>query len=428
MARFQAGRRKLLGAAAGWTAGWTALTGTAATAAAAAPLGAASGGVDWEAVAQSYDIAGDFINLENAYYGIMPRALIEDYKRNMDYLNRYNSYHLRQQFDRAGMEQLRAQLATHAGVAPEELAITRGATESLQNLICNYKLLKRGDGVMYANLDYDAMKYAMNDVAQRHGAVITQIQLPDQLTRQRAIDAYEQALREHPRTKLLLLTHINHRTGFVLSVADIVKIAKARGVDVIADVAQSWGLLDFKLPDLGADFVGANLHKWVGGPLGTGFLYIRKERLADIGIERGDEDFAAGDIRSRVHSGTVNVAALMTIPAALKLHDEIGLANRGGRLRALRDHWVHPLRGDERVQIMTPDEEGSYGAVTSFRLKGHTSFEQNVALAQRLLEQQRIFTVARPGPAGGACIRVTPGLFTRTTDLDKLVAAIRSLA
>jgi isopenicillin-N epimerase len=414
---FQAGRRKLLGAAVGMTAL------TAAGASRAAP----ASGADWDAIAQSYDIAGDFVNLENAYYGIMARPVAEDFKRNIDYLNRYNSYHLRRQFDRAGMDQLRTLLAAHTGVAPEELAITRGATESLQNLICNYKLLKRGDSIMYANLDYDAMQYAMNDLAQRSGAKVAVVQLPDQLNRQAAIDTYDKALRANPRTRLLLLTHINHRTGFVLPVVEIIKLAKARGVDVILDVAQSWGQLDYKLPDLGADFIGANLHKWVGAPLGTGFLYIRKERLADIGIERGDEDYAVTDIRSRVHSGTVNAAALMTIPAALKLHDDIGVANRGRRLRALRDHWVSQLRGHDGVQILTPDEEGSYGAVTSFRLKGHTSFEQNVALVNRLVEQYRIFTVARKGPAGGACIRVTPGLFTRTADLDQLVAAIRNL-
>ncbi|SDF95380.1 MULTISPECIES: aminotransferase class V-fold PLP-dependent enzyme [unclassified Duganella] len=415
---FQAGRRKLLGAAVGMTAL------TAAGASRAAP----ASGADWDAIAQSYDIAGDFVNLENAYYGIMARPVAEDFKRNIDYLNRYNSYHLRRQFDRAGMDQLRTLLAAHTGVAPEELAITRGATESLQNLICNYKLLKRGDSIMYANLDYDAMQYAMNDLAQRSGAKVAVVQLPDQLNRQAAVDTYDKALRANPRTRLLLLTHINHRTGFVLPVVEIIKLAKARGVDVILDVAQSWGQLDYKLPDLGADFIGANLHKWVGAPLGTGFLYIRKERLADIGIERGDEDYAVTDIRSRVHSGTVNAAALMTIPAALKLHDDIGVANRGRRLRALRDHWVSQLRGHDGVQILTPDEEGSYGAVTSFRLKGHTSFEQNVALVNRLVEQYRIFTVARKGPAGGACIRVTPGLFTRTADLDQLVAAIRNLA
>lgn len=421
MDRFQADRRRLLGAAAGWTA----LTaGGAAPAAGLTP----SAGADWDAIAGSYDIAGDFINLENAYYGIMARPVAEDFKRNIDYLNRYNSWHLRRQFDRDGMEQLRVLLAAHTGVAPEELAITRGATESLQNLICNYQLLKRGDGIMYANLDYDAMQYAMNDLARRSGARVALVQLPDQLQRQSAIDTYERALRANPRTRLLLLTHINHRTGFVLPVAEIIRLAKARGVDVILDVAQSWGQLDYKLPELGADFVGANLHKWVGAPLGTGFLYIRKERLGAIGIERGDEDYAADDIRSRVHSGTVNAAALMTVPAALRLHDEIGVARRGRRLRELRDHWVRQLRGHAGVQILTPDEEGSYGAVTAFRLAGRTSFEQNVALARQLVEQYRIFTVARKGPAGGACIRVTPGLFTRTGDLDQLVAAVRALA
>ncbi|MHA4867665.1 aminotransferase class V-fold PLP-dependent enzyme [Duganella sp. PWIR1] len=413
----QVNRRKLLGAAAG-------LTALAATDLYAAPSSAA----DWERIAQSYDVASDFVNLENGYYGIMARPVAEEFKRNIDYLNRYSSFHLRRQFDKAGMEQIRAQLAVHTGVAAEELAITRGATESLQNLISNYRLLKRGDTIMYCNLDYDAMQYAMNDLAQRHGAKVALVQIPEPVSRQAAIDVYEKALRQHPRTRLLLLTHLNHRTGFVLPVAEIVKLAKSRGVDVIVDVAQSWGQLDFKLPDLGADFIGANLHKWVGAPLGTGFLYIRKERLADIGVERGDEDFAITDTRSRVHSGTVNAAALMTIPAALKLHEEIGLANRGRRLRELRDYWVHQVRDLPNIQVLTPDDAGTYGAVTSFRVRGHTTPEANVALVNRLVEQYGVFTVMRKGPVGGACIRVTPGLFTRTADLDKLVAAIRDLS
>ncbi|NYE61610.1 selenocysteine lyase/cysteine desulfurase [Duganella sp. 1224] len=415
---FQAGRRRLLGAAAGVTA----------LGASGVSLAAPSTAADWEAVARSYDIAGDFVNLENAYYGIMARPVAEDFKRNIDYLNRYNSMYLRRQFDRAGMEQLRALLAAHTGVAAEELAITRGATESLQNLICNYRLLRRGDTIMYANLDYDAMQYAMNDLAQRNGARVALVKMPEPVNRQAAIDVYEQAMLANPRTRLLLLTHINHRTGFVLPVAEIVKLAKARHIDVIVDVAQSWGQLDYKLPDLGADFIGANLHKWVGAPLGTGFLYIRKERLADIGVERGDEDYPASDIRSRVHSGTVNAAALMTIPAALKLHDDIGVANRGRRLRELRDHWVRQVRGLDGIQVLTPDEAGSYGAVTSFRLRGHTTFEQNVALSNRLFEQYRLFTVARKGPVGGACIRVTPGLFTRESDLEQLVLALKELS
>ena len=118
----------------------------------------------------------------------------------------------------------------------------------------------------------------------------------------------------------------------------------------------------------------------------------------------------------------------MTIPAALKYHGQIPIAERSARLRELRDYWVRRVLDVPGVQILTPEEPGMYGAVTSFRLRGKTSFEDNVALAKRLMDEHGIVTVARSGPVGGACIRVTPAFFTRTSDLDRLVAAIRVLA
>lgn len=396
----------------------------------AAPLrGIAAGATDqWTRMAANYDIAPDFINLENAYYGIMPTPVAEDFKRNIDYLNRHNSHYLRSNFDRVGIEAIRAALAAHAGVAVSEIAITRGATESLQNLIINYKPLKPGETVMFGNLDYDTMIDAMNDLARRRGAQVATVQIPEPASRQAVIDTYEQALNRHPRTRLLLLTHISHRTGLAIPVAEIVAMAKRRKVDVIVDIAQSWGQLDFRIPDLGADFVGANLHKWIGAPLGLGFLYIREARLQDIDIQLGNTIFPATDIRARVNAGTVNAASVMTIPAALKYHAQVPLAERGARLRTLRDYWVQRVLDVPGVQILTPEDPAMYGAVTSFRLRGKTSFEDNVALARRLMDEYGIFTVARSGPVGGACIRVTPAFFTRTADLDKLVAAIRAMA
>ena len=127
-------------------------------------------------------------------------------------------------------------------------------------------------------------------------------------------------------------------------------------------------------------------------------------------------------------SGTVDAAAFMTIPAALRFHGQVSLAERSARLRRLRDHWVQQLLPAREVEILTPEEQGSSGAVTSFRLRGKTSFEANVELARRLAEEFGIFTVARDGPVGGSCIRVTPSYFTTTAQLDKLVAAIGVLA
>ena len=291
----------------------------------------------WREIRSHYDVSGDFINLENAYYGIMTRAVADDFKRHIDRLNRDNSYFLRREFDRQGIEAIRATLAQHLGVPTDEVALTRGATESLQNLISNYQLLKAGDTIMYGDLDYDSMQYAMNDLAARRGATVAMVTTPEPATRQGVLDAYEQALKAHPRTRLLLLTHISHRTGLVYPIAELVKMAKVRGVDVIVDVAQSWGQLDYQLPDLQADFVGGNLHKWIGAPLGLGFIYIRKERMSAIGVHLGNADYAPTDIRARVLAGTVNAAALMTIPDALRQHDAMGTRNKGARLRHLRD-------------------------------------------------------------------------------------------
>lgn len=415
---FQYRRRSLLCSAAGLTLGAVPCAANAATA--ASP--------DWDALAASYDVAGDIVNLENGYFGIMARPVLADYHRNLDYLNRHGSHHLRTRFDRAGIEAIRVRLAAHAGVAPHEIAITRGATESLQNLILNYRPLKAGDTVMIGNLDYGTALDAMQALAQRRGANVATVTLPEPATRQNVIDAYEAALRRHPRTRLLLLTHVSHRTGLVLPVAEIARIARARGVHVVVDVAHSYGQLDFRIADFGADFVAATLHKWIGAPLGLGFLYIREGRLPDIDIDSGNTEHPESDIRARVHAGTMNVPAVMTIPAALDFHERIPLAVRAARMRALRDYWVEKVSDLPQVQILTPDDLGMSGALTSFRLAGQATPDANLALARRLAQEFGIFTVARDGPLGGSCIRVTPSYFTTIAQLDRLVAAIRTLA
>jgi len=389
---------------------------TAAAAIAAPP---ADGPIGWDQLAGQYDLATDIVNLENAYYGVMARPVLDDYQRNIAYLNRHNSRYLRRDFDIDGADAVRATIARYAGVGADEIALTRGATESLQNLITNYRHVKAGDTVMYANLDYGSMQYAMDELAQRRGAAVAVVTIPEPASRQRVIDAYEQALQRYPRTRLLLLTHISHRTGLVIPVAEIVRMAKLRQVDVIVDIEQSWGQLDFTIADLGADFVGANLHKWIGAPLGTGFLYIS--------IHLGNQEHPASDIRARVLSGTSDAAAVMTIPAALHFHGQVGLAERSARLRGLRDYWVHRVRDAGAIDILTPEEAGSYGAVTSFRVRGRTSAQANGALSRQLADNYGILTVVRDGPVGGSCIRITPSCFTTTAELDQLVAAIKNI-
>jgi selenocysteine lyase/cysteine desulfurase len=268
----------------------------------------------------------------------------------------------------------------------------------------------------------------MNSLWDRRGVRVEKMAVPEPPMRAAVLDAYARALRERPRVRLLLLSHMNNRTGLVLPVREIVAMARDRGVDVIVDAAHSWGHLDFTIPDLGADFAGFSLHKWMGAPLGTGFLYIRSGRLADIDLAFADETYPASDIRSRVHSGTLDAASVLSVPTALDFHDSLGAAVKQSRLRFLRDRWVHQVRDIAGLEILTPDDPAMYGTITAFRFTGRTSEADNVEISRDLLERYRIFTVRRGGPARGDCVRVTPALFTSRDQVDLFAAALRDLA
>jgi len=203
--------------------------------------------------------------------------------------------------------------------------------------------------------------------------------------------------------------------------------AKERGIDVIVDAAHSVGQLDFKLPDIHADFIGMNIHKWLGAPLGVGAIYVRRDRQGSIDVDPAESVVPPSDIASRVHLGTPDFAAQLTVPEALAFQDAIGSARRAARLRALRNRWVDAVRDLSSIQILTGDDPALHGAITSFRIRGRTSKEDNIALAKTLLDRHRIFTVYRDGLASGSCVRVTPALATRMSDMGLLVKAIRGL-
>jgi len=327
----------------------------------------------------------------------------------------------------AELEAVRARLAQWMGVSFEEIALTRNATEAMSALILRYNGLKPGDAVLYADLDYYSMQACMDSLQRTRGVRVIKIALPEPATRQSLIDAYADAFAANPAIKMALLTHIGHRTGLALPIADIATLARSRGIDVIVDAAHSVGQLDFKLPDIKSDFIGMNVHKWLGAPLGVGAIYVRRDRQGSIDLDPAESVVPPSDLASRVHIGTPDYAAQLTVPDALAFQDAIGGARRAARLKALRDRWVKQVIDLPHVQILTPEDPSLHGAITSFRIRGRTSKEDNVALAKTLLDKHRIFTVYRDGLASGCCVRVTPALATRMSDCDALAAAIRSI-
>jgi len=282
--------------------------------------------------------------------------------------------------------------------------------------------------VMYADLDYMAMQYAMNWLVDRRGVTVVRFAIPEPATRANVLAAYAEALDANPRVRLLLLTHLNNKTGLIIPVQEIAAMARARGADVVVDAAHSFGQVDLKLKDLGADFVGLNLHKWLGAPVGAGVMFIREGRLGDVDRMYADESAPVTSIQGRIHTGTSNFATYLTVPAALDFHQAVGPTLKAARVRYLRDRWVSAVRNTPGVDLLAPDDPGLVAAITSFRLHGRGGREENQAVVRELLERYQLFTVWRNGVARGDCVRVTPALYNRPADADRLAAALRTIA
>lgn len=380
----------------------------------------------WREVAAQYVITDRVTNLEAGFWGMMATPVLAAYHRHVDRVNRENSYFARREFP-ALSQQARVRTAAALGVDAGEIAFARNATEALQAIIGQYTGLQAGDTVLYADIDYPAMQMAMNALAARRSAHVVTVDIPEPATRENIVALYREALDAHPRTKLLLLTYPSNKTGLMPPVREIANLASARGVDVVLDAAHAFGQVPLALPDFNVPFAGVNLHKWIGAPVGVAALYIRRDALGRVERAHGD-DGPLDRIDSRIHTGTMDFATVMTVPEALDFQERIGFARKAARLRFLRDAWVMPARAIAGVDILTPDTPGLVGAITSFRLRSDGSREGNARIARQLLDEFGIFTVARSGLAQGDCVRVTPALYSTPADAAKLVTALRELA
>ncbi|WP_106802782.1 aminotransferase class V-fold PLP-dependent enzyme [Pseudomonas sp. S5D5] len=378
----------------------------------------------WHTIAQRYELEPGPINLENGYFGRMSREVRGQYLEHVAFINRSNSLHVRQRFESGENDEIRRQLAGLIDAAPEAIAFTRNATEALQSLIRNYNRLQPGDQVLISDLEYDTVKGAMRWLAGYRGVEVIELSHTHPASFDSLLQTYRQAFEQYPRLKLMALTHVTHRTGLVMPVAAIAKAAREHAVDVILDGAHALGQIEFNLAQLGIQFAGFNLHKWIGAPLTLGFLYIAPERLADIDPDMGEFHYPATDIRARTPYSTPNFPALMTLPLVLQEHQALGgAAAKGARVNYLRDLWVSQVRPLPGIEVLTPDDPRLYCGITAFKFVGR---DQQV-MADRFLQDYGLFTTTRTGAAFGTCIRVTPGLVTSAADIHVLVNAITEL-
>jgi selenocysteine lyase/cysteine desulfurase len=276
-------------------------------------------------------------------------------------------------------------------------------------------------------VDYPQFKTTMHWLEESRGVQARLINLPSRATQQDILDLYRQAFDANPNLKLILLTHVSNQHGLVIPVAAISAEARQRGIDVICDSAQSWGLLDYKIGDLGVDWAGFNLHKWIGSPVGIGVLYMRRGTLQKIAPYPGDTDPDHSKAAARIHTGTANFASVLAIPAALDFHASIGGTNKEARLRYLRRLWTDEAEKMPHIEVLGGSDEASRTGMGAFRLAGKSSAGEAKDLQQRLETEFGIFTVVRKGLASGHCVRITPQVFSSAKEIRTLTAAMEQL-
>ena len=374
----------------------------------------------WAEVRKDYIIKPDYINLENGYYSIAPQPTLQQFMTHVQDINLQGSYYMRtRQFD--DKLELRKKLAAIAGCSHEELVITRNTTESLDTVIAGIDW-KADDEAVMAEQDYGAMLDMFKLQARRYGIVNKVVSVPNHpKSDEEIVSVYEKAIT--PKTRLLMVCHMINITGHILPIRKICDMAHSKGVDVMVDGAHAFAHINYNISDLGCDYYGSSLHKWLSVPLGTGLLYVKKDKIDGLWQMFGDMGYPDDDIRKLNHTGTNPVHTDLTIVDAITYYEKLGRERKEARLRYLQEYWTKQVRNIPNIVLNTPADSHRACGIANVGIATMKPAE----LAKTLLGKYKIWTVAIDSPVVKGC-RITPNVFTNTKELDVFVKALKELS
>ena len=373
----------------------------------------------WFAVQQAFTVNRTLIHLNNGGVCPSPKVVQDAMKRYLDYSNQATSYHMWGHLE-PEVEGVRIRLARAFGCDTEEMAITRNASESLE--ICQFGIdLAPGDEVLTTGQDYPRMLTTWEQRVRRDGIVVKKVTFPaPPPSMQYLIDQIDSGITS--RTKVILFCHITNLSGQIFPVREICRMARERGIETIVDGAHAFAHFPFKRDDLECDYYGTSLHKWLLAPHGTGFLYVKRDKIEKLWPLMAAPESMNGNIRKFEEIGTHPAANHNAIGEALTFHNGIGAERKAARLRYLRDRWMRRLEGQPGVVLHTSfDPEMSCG-LANVGIAGINPGD----LSAHLWNTQKIIVT----PIGHeACpgIRVTPNVYTTLDEIDRFAEAMEDV-
>lgn len=375
----------------------------------------------WSTIQDAYSASkSEIIILNNG--GVSPSPLVVQ-----EALERYNrqaaqgpSYYMWRVMDK-GREPLRQRLAALGGCDPEEIAINRNATEALNTVIFGLPLQK-GDEVIGMKFDYPNMMNAWRQRQLRDGIVYKQLSFEFPVENEEIIvKAYEDAIT--PQTRIIHLTHVVNWVGQIMPVRKISQMAHKKGIEVIVDGAHSFGLLDFKIPELECDYFGTSLHKFLSAPVGSGMMWVKKDKIAKIWPLVCNHEPTSADIRKFETLGTRSFCIEQAIGEAVNFHEAIGTKRKQERIHYLKKYWAEKAMQIPGVKIHTSLKPEYSCAIAGVSVEGM----KPGALESKLFTDFKIHTTPVSYESVN-CVRVTPHVYTKISDLDRLVGALEKIS
>jgi isopenicillin-N epimerase len=370
----------------------------------------------WSEIRNAFSIDRNIINLNNGHVSPSPRTVQDVLRRQIEYSD-MGPYHTLINVLEKQIEMVRRRLAAAAGCDPEEMAITRNSSESLEN--AQYGVdLKAGDEVLTTNQDYPRMLTTFRQRERREGIVLKTISFPvpppsmDDLYQR-----FEKAVT--PKTKLILVCHITNRTGQIFPIKRICQMAHARNIPVIVDGAHAFSHFPYKISDLDCDYYGVSLHKWTYAPVGTGFLYVRKSRIASTWPLMAADNRQDNDIRKFEEIGTHPAANHNAISEALVFNENIGIDRKAARLRYLRDRWAKRLAENKKCKILHSADPAQSCGIGFLAFNGVNAAQ----MRETLVNKYSIYT-AYIGHEEYDGLRITPNVYSTVRDIDTFAEAV----
>ena len=374
----------------------------------------------WFVIQNSFTVTRGIINLNNGGVCPSPRIVTEALVRYIWQQEDATAYTMWQILEPQS-ETIRTGLAELFGCDREEIAITRGASESLEVLLMGMDF-KSGDEILTTTQDYPRMLTTLRQRERREGLSLKLIKIPiPPKDLNEIVAAFEKGITN--RTRLILMAHQVNITGQITPVKAVCDLARARGIETIVDGAHSFAQFDFKQKDLGCDYFGTSLHKWLYAPKGTGLLYIKKDKIPKIWPMMAAESKQASDIRKFEEIGTHSAAPRLAIGEAMLFHNGIGGKRKEARLRYLSRYWMNRLKDLPNVRFNTSFDPQQSCAIANVQIAG----TDPTAIGSYLFQNHKIFAtpIVHEEFQG---LRITPNVYTTLGELDRFCDVMEVIA